>query len=177
MNSGGILGTVTTAPPDELLIRRSLREGDLRGIAGLHRRVYVNEFDRNEEFIAAIERNLERAVATGWPEDSGAVWLVQRGAKLDGSLGLTHDEPGVGRVRWFALDPAVRGRRLGGELLAELVETARAAGMQRLELDTFSALTVAARIYRAAGFRLVWERERSDWGPPITYQGYELELR
>lgn len=54
---------------------------------------------------------------------------------------------------------------------------ARADGLHRLELETFSALAAAARIYRAAGFRLQWDRERGDWGPPIVYQGYELELR
>ena len=37
-------------------------------------------------------------------------------------------------------------------------------------------LTVAARIYTSSGFRVVWERERTDWGPPAVYQGYELTL-
>jgi hypothetical protein len=48
--------------------------------------------------------------------------------------------------------------------------------MKRLELETFSALTTAARIYRQAGFLVTWARERDDWGPPVTYQHYELPL-
>ena len=35
----------------------------------------------------------------------------------------------------------------------------------------------AAHLYRSVGFTVVWERSRDDWGPPITYQGYELRLR
>ena len=48
--------------------------------------------------------------------------------------------------------------------------------MRRLELDTFSALRAAAKLYRDAGFSVVSARERSDWGPTITYQQYELDL-
>jgi hypothetical protein len=48
--------------------------------------------------------------------------------------------------------------------------------MSRLALDTFSALTAAAHVYRSVGFRVITEREREDWGPTITYQHYELRL-
>lgn len=75
------------------------------------------------------------------------------------------------------LAPALRGRGLGRRLVAELLSEARAAGLQKLGLETFSALTSASRIYRDAGFRLVSERETDVWGPPILYQGYERELR
>jgi hypothetical protein len=61
-------------------------------------------------------------------------------------------------------------------LVAELVDEARAAGMRRVVLETFSALTAAAHIYRGAGFRVVREWKTDMWGPEITYQQYELEL-
>jgi len=53
---------------------------------------------------------------------------------------------------------------------------ARVQGFSRLALETFSAPSAAARIYREAGFEVTWERERTDWGPPVTYQHYRLEL-
>jgi hypothetical protein len=52
--------------------------------------------------------------------------------------------------------------------------------MRELELETFSELDVAARIYRAHGFRVVSERKRDDWrsdGRPMTYQRYHAALR
>jgi GNAT superfamily N-acetyltransferase len=74
------------------------------------------------------------------------------------------------------LEEALRGRGLGRQLVDELIASARAEGFRRLELETFSALSTAARIYLSAGFALQWERPRSDWGPPIVYQHYALEL-
>jgi GNAT superfamily N-acetyltransferase len=161
---------------EQIAIRRSLRGGDAHAIAELHRRIYEREFGLNEQFTASVEEGVEAASATGWPERSGALWLVERDGPLLGALALTDERNGLGRVRWFALDPSLRGRGLGRSLIAELLDEARGTGLRRLELATFSALTVAARIYRDAGFRIVWERERDDWGPPVTMQGYEFDL-
>ena len=96
--------------------------------------------------------------------------------RVRGSLGLTDAGGGLGHVRWFALEPALRGRGLGRQLIGELLDLAREQDMRRLELGTFSALSTAARIYRGVGFRVTEEYERTDWGPPITFQHYALDL-
>ena len=114
--------------------------------------------------------------ASGWPDTSGAVWLIDRGSRLGGSLALTDEGEGLGRVRWFVLAPELRGHGLSRGLVHRLLSEARAARLARLELETFSALTVAARIYRAAGFELRWQRETDQWGPGIQMQGYALRL-
>jgi GNAT superfamily N-acetyltransferase len=145
-------------------------------IAELHRRVYVPEFGMGPGFVDPVAAGIRAAVAAGWPSDTGAVWLIDGARQLGGALALTHEGDGVGRVRWFVLEQSLRGQGWGGWLLAELLDQARADGMRRLQLETFSALTTAAHLYRRAGFRLTWERVRHDWGPPVTYQGYQLDL-
>ncbi len=162
---------------DEVVIRRELRSGDAAAIAELHRRVYQQEFGMNDEFVSGVAAGVREAAARGWPRTTGAVWLIEPAGELAGSLALTVESSGAGRVRWFVLDRSLRGRGLGRRLIAELLAQARTAGLAELELETFGALSVAARIYRAAGFRVVSERERTDWGRPITYQRYELQLR
>ena len=115
-------------------------------------------------------------MSNGWPHRSGGVWLVDGDDMLLGALGLTNEGDGAGRLRWLVLDPALRGRGLASSMVAELLAEARAAKMRTLTLETYADLTAAARIYRAAGFRVEWERVRDDWGPTITYQGYRLDL-
>lgn len=138
--------------------------------------MYATEYGLSEAFAESVQHGLDAAVARGWPERAGAVWLPERDATVLGALGLTEEGDGLGRVRWFVLDPQLRGRGLGRLLIDELLVAARTAGLSRLELATFSRLTAAARIYRAAGFAVTWEREQEDWGPSITFQGYALEL-
>lgn len=160
------------------MIRRTLRDGDgdAQAIAELHRRVYASEYGLNERFVQDVHNGVQAAVVNGWPQRAGAVWLVERDGPLLGALALTDEGAGLGKVRWFVLDPSLRGRGLGKELITQLVGEARAGGLCRLALETFSALTTAARIYRAAGFSVVSERPLHDWGPTVTFQRYELKL-
>ncbi len=160
------------------LLRRELRAGDADAIVELHRSVYIPEYGMNHEFVNGVRETVRSALAQGWPErGGGGGWLVERDGEPAGCIGLTDEGDGIGRVRWVVLLPELRGQGVGRRLLAELLAKARAAGFRRLELDTFSALTAAARMYRAAGFTVVSERERDDWGPRIVYQRYELALQ
>jgi GNAT superfamily N-acetyltransferase len=166
----------TMAEPKQVDVHRSLRPGDAEAIRELHRRVYVPEYGMNDEFVQRVGEGVEEAVAQGWPEAGGGVWIVEHDAAVRGCLGLTDQGDGQGRLRWFVLEETLRGRGLGRQLVSELLATARSQGFRRLELETFSALTEAARLYRSVGFRLTWERPRSDWGAPIVYQHYALQL-
>jgi ribosomal protein S18 acetylase RimI-like enzyme len=161
---------------NDISIRRDLRDGDADAIADLHRRVYASEYGLNERFVEGVRRGLQAAVSSGWPQRSGAVWLVDGDEALLGALGLTDEGERAGRLRWLVLDRSLRGRGVARSLVAELIEQARAANLHTLTLETYSELTAAARIYRDAGFRVQWERVRDDWGPAITFQGYRLDL-
>jgi len=167
-----------TAPKDQIVIRRTLRPEDAAGIAELHRSVYTSEYGMNDVFVSRVAEGVLDAVAAGWPEAGGGVWLIdgENASELDGCLALTDEGEGRGRLRWFVLAPALRGNGLGRMLVTDLLVCAREKGLSRIELETFSALASAARIYRNVGFKLTWERERTNWGPPITYQHYRLEL-
>jgi ribosomal protein S18 acetylase RimI-like enzyme len=160
----------------EQTVRRELRDGDAAAIVELHRRVYGGEYERNEAFVAAVAENVVAQCAAGWPQESGGVWLVELDGTLEGCLGLTDEHDGSGHVRWFVFAPALRGSGLGRQLLFELLAEARAAGMHRLEFETFSDLRAAAHLYRDAGFEVISEVRRDDWGPTITYQHYRLDL-
>jgi GNAT superfamily N-acetyltransferase len=173
-----LIRMTATASNDSILIRRALRPEDAAGIAELHRRVYAPEYGMNDVFVARVAEGVLDAIAAGWPESGGGVWLIdgERG-DLDGCVALTPEANGVARLRWFVLAPELRGRGLGRSLVGDLLACARKQGFERLELETFNALAAAARIYRDVGFEVTWERERTDWGPLITYQHYQLELR
>jgi ribosomal protein S18 acetylase RimI-like enzyme len=116
------------------VIRRELRDGDAQRIVELHRRVYMEEYDRNEAFVQAVRDSIERAVARGWPGRGGAVWLVEHGEGLSGCAALTDEGDGAGRVRWVVFGPEIRGRGLGRRLIDELLARARADGYDSLEL-------------------------------------------
>ncbi len=119
----------------DFVIRRQLRPSDAEAIPILHDRIYAAEYGLDKRSQAYVERAVQRALARGWPERAGAVWLVEREGELAGSLALTIEREGVGAVRWFVLSPGLRGRGLGRALFAGLLAEARASDLERLELD------------------------------------------
>lgn len=169
---------MSSVTPRETIARRDFRPEDARAIVELHERVYMPEYGMGPGFLEGVQRSIDAALAAGWPQAGGASWLIDNedAPGLSGSLGLTDEGNGLGRVRWFVFGPELRGRGFGKQLVAELVDEARAQGMRRLELVTFSALTTAAHLYRSIGFRLLSMREREDWGPLIQFQEYGLDL-
>ena len=147
-------------------------------MVALHDRVYRSEFGAGAAFAEGIRLALENAVRRHWPQESafGSVWLVERHGRLMGSLALVLKCPRAGNIDWFVLAPELRGHGLGRRLLGELLAEAEARGMERPTVHTFSLLKAAARRYREAGFRIVWERERDWYGQRIVEHVYELEL-
>ena len=168
--------SMTVAEQTDFELRRELRDGDAEAIVELHERVYRPEYGMDERFVDGVRGAVERAVERGWPAGGGA-WLVDGPDGLEGCVALTDEGGRLGRLRWVVLAPEARGAGLGKRMITGAVAEARRLGFERLELDTFGALTTAAAIYRSLGFRLVSAEETEMWGPRIAYQRYVLDLQ
>jgi ribosomal protein S18 acetylase RimI-like enzyme len=163
---------------ESIEIRRELRPGDLDAIVGLHARLYPLEYGVDSEFVEHVAKRVAAAKIAGFPGPREGAWLVDREGELAGSLVLTDEGDGVGWLRWVLIDPMLRGRGLGRQMVTESVEFARSAGFRLLHLETFSDLRAAAALYREAGFELRWTESGPRWGRDlIHYQHYELELQ
>jgi GNAT superfamily N-acetyltransferase len=169
-------------PPMSLLgtsigIRRDVAPGDAEAVVALHARVYLPEYGLDWTFVKHVAASVTRAVERGWPSEREGIWLVERAGATAGSIGLTDEGGGEAALRWFVLEPELRGSGLGRRLLGEVLATAADQGYERIGLETFSELCVAAHLYREHGFELMWSDRRPRWGrSEITYQRYELAL-
>ena len=159
----------------EVEIRRELRPGDFGELIAFQARLYAREFRMDRSFETTIAAAVTEAADRGWPGEREGVWIVERDGAIVGSLALT-DDGDTGWIRWFLLDPSLRGRGLGRQLLAELMAMAESTGHERLRLETFNELRTAAHMYHSHGFEVVSEGPEHRWGRQLTIQHYELEL-
>ena len=109
----------------------------------------------------ASQRMDGRHVTLVWSEDApGAVIQALMNMRIELQL---HHAAKIAEVQELVVDPSLRGRGVGKELLAAAREAAQAAGCARIELVTNQRRHGAHRFY---------ERE----GMLQTHYGYTLDL-
>jgi ribosomal protein S18 acetylase RimI-like enzyme len=108
--------------------------------------------------------------------NAGRMWIAEDAAHMLGSIAVTDEGDGLARLRWFLVRRAARGQGLGRRLLDEAMAYIRERGFERVDLETFSELTTAARMYLDAGFEVVDAQPRLQWGREIELRHYALKL-
>jgi len=87
-----------------------------------------------------------------YAEHGGAFWVAELDGELRGTCGVFPVGPGAMELRKMYLASSARGRGVGVALLAEAKAFARAAGAQKLVLDTTEQMKAAIAFYEREGF-------------------------
>jgi len=89
-----------------------------------------------------------------------------------------HARRHVAEVRSVYVRGAARGRRIGSRLLRELIDDAKAAGIESLILSVLEDNTAARRLYESCGFLLYGMEPKAirKAGGDIAQALYRLEL-
>jgi ribosomal protein S18 acetylase RimI-like enzyme len=155
-------------------LRTQLRPGDLGMIVYLHGTIYARERGFDPTFEAYVAGPLAEFVKVGSPRER--LWIAERGTQLVGCIAIVAAGPRTAQLRWFLVDPSARGCGLGKRLLREALAFCRLARYAKVILQTESVLTVAARLYEAAGFRKTEQKPGRRWGVDVVEEWYELRL-
>jgi len=93
-----------------------------------------------------------------------------------GSIAIIESSPEEAQLRWLFLTPELRGKGVGRKLMDKALSFASEAGYRYVFLWTTSELEDAARLYEAAGFRIIEEVTHVIWGKEVTEQKWELSI-
>lgn len=163
---------------------RPPQPGDFGWIVERHGAFYAAEYGLDVHFEALIARICADFVDRLQPERE-ACWIAARGPERLGCVMLVQarddasgePRPGIAKLRLLLLEPHARGLGLGKRLVRQCSDFARAAGYQRIELWTQSALTSARAIYAAEGYQLVHSAAGHGFGQDVINETWALALR
>lgn len=93
-----------------------------------------------------------------------------------GCIAVAHAEHKTAQLRYFFLEPKVRGLGVGTRLLQEALNFCREKGYLSAFLWTVSAQESARGLYRKAGFEITEVSENNSWGTPVTEEKWSMEL-
>ena len=139
-------------------------------------RALLSEYARSlgvDLSFQGFDRELETFPAGYLPPD-GALILAIHGTHLAGSVAMRRLDERICEMKRLYLRPEFRGRGLGRELAAAVVDAACASGYRWMRLDTLPDMHDAQRLYRALGFREI----DAYYENPVAGTRYmELDLR
>lgn len=156
-------------------IRLLDRPGDLGWVVMTHGEVYAAEFGWDASFETLVARIVADYAADHDPVREAA-WIAEVDGERAGCVFCVAADEHTAQLRILLVDPAARGRHLGGRLVDECLSFARRAGYARIRLWTNHPLVSARRIYLSRGFRLVHEESHHSFGVSLTGQVYERDL-
>jgi N-acetylglutamate synthase-like GNAT family acetyltransferase len=159
---------------EPITLRTSLRPGDLGAIVSLHGTLYAREYGFDATFEAYVAGPLAEFVRSG--SERERLWIVEQDGRVVGCIAIVVASAETAQLRWFLVDPTVRGAGLGKRLLQEAISFSCRCGYRTIILWTVSALAAAAHLYREAGFQKVEEKPGRMWGQDVIEEKYELTL-
>jgi GNAT superfamily N-acetyltransferase len=160
----------------DVQIRSGATSDDVNQIARINGEVFEPEYGMAPSFAADMAVQLAELRRSGWPRDGEGFWIAELDGRAVGSVTLRNLGGGLARLGHLALAPEARGSGAGRRLFETVVETARAAGYERIELMTFRDLETAREIYRRAGFEMMSSELMARWGRELDWERWELAL-
>ena len=164
------------AESDRITVRDP-RPGEIGHIIARHGAIYVEEFGYPPVFESYVVRAFGDFLATLSPPRD-RIFVAARGGRFVGSIAVKGLRDATVQLRFLLVEREARGCGLGRKLVQRVLDHARAAGEQRIVLETASDLDAARALNAAHGFRKV----RSIAGEPFLPRGvaserWELDLK
>ena len=149
---------------------------DVNELVRVNGEVFEPEYALSPSFAGDMAVQLAELRRSGWPGERDGLWVAELEGQVVGGVTLRDLGGGLARLGHLALQPEARGTGAGRRLVECVLEAARAAGYERVELMTFSGLTDARELYRRAGFEITSSEHTVRWGREMDWERWELAL-
>lgn len=159
-------------------IIRPYKNGEEHYVADAHARVYKEEYNWSDIFIAFAKQVVYDYAALP-RSDHAEMWVADVDGQPVGSIMLQEEETGLGHLRLFILEKEYRGTGIADALLSTAMEHAKKWNFNHIYLSTAEPLTAARKKYAKLGFAITRIEEMDDWtndGTIIKEEFWEMDL-
>jgi N-acetylglutamate synthase-like GNAT family acetyltransferase len=161
---------------DGSLLIRSYRKDDVDYIIDRHRELYDKEYGFSSDFVDYVEKYVKE-FDKNHDETKENIWIAEAGGKRVGMIALVKAAEDTAQLRWFLIEPEMRGKGLGHRLMKTLIDFSKEKGYKHIFLWTVDILKAARHLYKYYGFKLTETVENDVWTDDVILEErWDLEL-
>lgn len=108
--------------------------------------------------------------------EKDCMFILECNGNPSGCIAITHTEDEIAQLRYFFLEPELRGLGAGTTLLNAALDFCREKKYSHVFLWTVSAQESARLLYKKAGFHITETSKNENWGTPVLEEKWELSL-
>ena len=108
--------------------------------------------------------------------DKDCMLILECDGNASGCIAITHTEESVAQLRYFFLEPELRGLGAGKNLLDTALNFCREEKYSHVFLWTVSAQESARKLYKNAGFNITETSKNESWGSLVLEEKWDLDL-
>jgi N-acetylglutamate synthase-like GNAT family acetyltransferase len=163
-----------TPAPDITI--RPFRENDVDFVISRQLNLYAAEYGFTSETWRSYLTGGVHDFVNRFDSNRSCMYILEKNGVPSGCVAVAHLDKATAQLRFFFLEPELRGRGAGHILLDMGVEFCREKRYERVFLWTFSTLMAARHLYAGKGFRVTETRENTEWGDLILEECWDLDL-
>lgn len=155
---------------------RPYREEDISYVIDRQLSLYESE----RRFTTDIWKNYLTqgviALVENFDPQKDCMFILECDKSPAGCVAITNTNDRVAQLRYFFLEPELRGLGVGTDLLKKAINFCREKKYSQAFLWTVSAQETARKLYKKAGFVITETNENKSWGIPVLEEKWELDL-
>lgn len=157
------------------VVIRAYRAEDVEYVVNRHRELYDVEYGFGHEFSDYVEKYV-RKFHEHHDENKENLWIAEADGKPVGMIALVRVDDISAQLRWFLIEPGMRGRGLGYKLMNTVMDFGREKGYKHVFLWTVSILEAARTLYKRFGFRLTESKPNDSWGGELLEERWDMYM-
>ncbi len=161
---------------DNSILIRSYKKEDIDFIVERHRELYDKEYGFSSEFVDYVEKYVKEFDKCH-DEVKENIWIAEANGKRVGMIALVKAEDDTAQLRWFLIEPEMRGKGLGRKLMKTVIDFCKEKGYRHVFLWTVDILEAARHLYKVYGFALTEKVKNDTWTDDvINEERWDLSL-
>ena len=154
---------------------RPFISSDIEYVISRHKTLYYAERHLSDIFFDYVDQIVYH-FASDFNPKTDCLNILECNGNPAGSIAIVKANDKTAQLRFFMLEPEMRGRGYGNKLMEMALNFCREKGYEHVFLLTISAQVIARHIYERCEFNKTASYDKSEWGEGVVEERWDLYL-